>query len=55
VKKNEKDKEERQSKIFIKQILERKQIEEAMKEAHKKYTEEALQQRYEENMDREYI
>jgi hypothetical protein len=41
-KKTEKEIEDRLSKVYIKQVLERKQMEETIKEAKKRYTEEAL-------------
>jgi hypothetical protein len=41
-KKTEKEIEDKLSKVYIKQVLERKQMEEAVKEAKKRYTEEAL-------------
>ena len=54
-KKNEKDIEDKLSKVYIKQVLERKQMDEAIQEAKKRYTEEALHQRYEEINEKEYM
>lgn len=54
-KKTEKEIEDRQSKLYMKQILERKNEDQATKEAKKRYMEEELQQRYEENLEKEYI
>lgn len=54
-KKAEKDFEDRQSKLYIKQMLERRQVDEKKREASRKNTEEELHHRYELIEEKEYI